>query len=423
MKYPAELMLWLGIMQRIAGFRSNNEFEACLNSATDINGNLKHFVGKMVDEIPSIDDLCYFLQRLDPEELHKIRRKMLAALERKKFLKKLVDYEGYLLLAIDGVQTFSSGRPIEHSTYREHSDGKKTYHQYFLEAKIVCADGFVLSLDSEPIENPTTQFDKQDCETKAAIRLLRRVQREHPHLKFRILGDALYCNSVIMDMCDACGWKYSFTFKGLSKHPTLLAEIENEINWKQRGNRKSALYKKNKHGELHINLRWCNNLKWRFGASERSINYIAGEVVRVKDGIKHLVARFAFLLSEPSTEKDALKKFMTCRERWKIENQGFNFQKNNILHIGRNFSSIGHAGHNYYLLAQIAHTIIQLAYYSDIAGYVRRQTTKAIDQLSQTLKSIFKTFAVVAWRIKVELLEKEFKPPILERLRVRLKFA
>jgi hypothetical protein len=86
-------------------------------------------------------------------------------------------------------------------------------------------------------------------------------------------------------------------------------------------------------------------------------------------------------------------------------------------------SSIGHAGQNFYLLAQIAHTIIQLAYFSDIAGRVRRATTGGQDNLSQTLQSIFRSFMAVAERIRVELFEKVFKPPLLSDMRIRLKFA
>ncbi len=114
---------------------------------------------------------------------------------------------------------------------------------------------------------------------------------------------------------------------------------------------------------------------------------------------------------------------MRCRLRWKIENEGFNFQKNNILNIGHNFSSIGYAGQNFYLLAQIAHTIIQLVCYTDIAGQVRQVTTDIKDNLSQSLKEIFGTFILIAQKIRIELFEKIFKPPQLQNMRVRLRLA
>lgn len=214
----------MGIIERLAGIKSNNEFESLLRTSSDIENNIFSLPELSGDELPSIDAFCGFMQKLHPLELHNVIRKMVAALERKKFLSKLKMKDTHLLLAIDGVQTISTKREIGHSTHRDHQNGETTYHQYFLEAKIVSQNGFVLSLDTEFIENPLEKFDKQDCEREAAKRLLERVAKEHPHLKFRVLGDGLYCNSVFIDICDRHKWQYSFTFKGETQYPKLLAE-------------------------------------------------------------------------------------------------------------------------------------------------------------------------------------------------------
>ena len=50
----------------------------------------------------------------------------------------------------------------------------------------------------------------------------------------------------------------------------------------------------------------------------------------------------------------------TGRERWKIENKGFNEQKKHGYFIEHVFSMNYNAMKNHYLLAQIAHTIRQL---------------------------------------------------------------
>ena len=131
------------------------------------------------------------------------------------------------MLAIDGVQTFSTTRKIEHSTFRKHENGTTTYHQYY---RPKCTEWYCDFLDSEPIENPTGEFKKQDCEPEAAKRLRERVAKQHPHLKFWIMGDALYCNSVIMDICRKHNWIFSFTFKGKSQNPKLFGEINSELN-------------------------------------------------------------------------------------------------------------------------------------------------------------------------------------------------
>jgi len=106
--YPAELMLWMGVLERLAGMKSNNEYEGLLKVSTDIEENIFSMPGLSGDELPSIDAFCGFLQKLHPDELHSVIRKMIGALDRKKLLSKLKTNDGYLLLAIDGVQTFPS---------------------------------------------------------------------------------------------------------------------------------------------------------------------------------------------------------------------------------------------------------------------------------------------------------------------------
>ena len=423
-EYEPELIIWMSILERLAGFKSNNDYEKALNSSSEIEKNISYFLEEEIDELPSLDTLCYFFMKLQPKELHNIINKMFHHLDRKKFINKLKTKGGHLLLAIDGVQTFSTHREIEHSINREHKNDTKTYHQYFLEAKIVSSNGFVISLDTEFIENPTSEFDKQDCEQKAAIRLLERIAKEHPHLKFIILGDALYCNSVIMDICNSNSWGYSLTFKGKTKYPLLLEYINEEYNLSQKSNNCVRILKETTNTKLYVELRWCNNVKYDFGGhGSREINYLEGKIFKVKNGVTSEVTTFSFLVSEATDLTTVFRKFQECRKRWKIENEGFNFQKNNILNIGHSYSSRGHAGQNFYLIAQIAHTIIQLAALTDIAGQVRRRITGENDNLSQSLKTIFTTFWAIADRVKNELLEKIFKPPLIKNMRIRLKFA
>jgi hypothetical protein len=423
-KYTTEVIMSLGMIERLGGFKSNNEFELFLQTSTEIENNISTFLNTSVDELPSIDAFNYFFQRIPPDEIRKIMDKMFRELERKKFLNQLKTRAGEILLAIDGVQVFSTKREIGHSINREHKENDKTYHQYFVEAKIVSKQGFVISLDTEVIENPTEEFDKQDCERKAAVRLLERIGRKHPHLKFRILGDALFCNSKVIDLCNKHKWSYSFTFKGKTQYPKLLSEINDEYNYSQRNNHCRRFLRKNKNYELHVDLRWCNNVAYDLGEKgERGINFLEGKIIKIRNGMEEVVTTFSFLVSEPISEINALRIFQICRQRWKIENEGFNFQKNNILHIGHSFSSVGYAAQNFYLLAQLAHTIIQLASFTDIAGQVRRQTTGGVDNLSQSLKKIFKTFGIIAQRIRIEFLEKVFKPPLSISMRVRLKLA
>jgi len=76
-------MMWMGVMERVAGFKSNNEYEVVLQTSTQTEKNLSSFLNRSIDELPSIDSFCYFFQNLPPVELHNIIVEMFRALERK----------------------------------------------------------------------------------------------------------------------------------------------------------------------------------------------------------------------------------------------------------------------------------------------------------------------------------------------------
>ncbi len=70
------------------------------------------------------------------------------------------------------------------------------------------------------------------------------------------------------------------------------------------------------------------------------------------------------------------------RMRWKIENEGFNNQKNNDYNLAHKFSRTNfNATKNYYQLLQIADIINQLTYKSSSMG-------KRIKKYGLTIKSI-----------------------------------
>ena len=75
----------------------------------------------------------------------------------------------YFMLAIDGsgMQSFDY-EPYPGCPFKKFKNDKKVWTTYVLEAKIITANGFSISLATEWVENPTNKkFDKQDCEFKA----------------------------------------------------------------------------------------------------------------------------------------------------------------------------------------------------------------------------------------------------------------
>ena len=69
---------------------------------------------------------------------------------------------------------------------------------------------------------------------------------------------------------------------------------------------------------------------------------------------------FTYITSLDVNDDNIVEIIDLGRNRWKIENQGFNIQKNNIFDITHMCSLNYNAMKAHYLFIQIAHTIRQL---------------------------------------------------------------
>ena len=188
-----------------------------------------------------------------------------------------------------------------------------------------------------------------------------------------------------------------------------------------RRNRKTTELKQNSRSSLKIELKWCNNASHRFGGKEvKGLNYIEGVITRKHADGRETVFKMAYITSTEISMLNALEVFNTCRERWKIENHGFNFQKNSALNIGHNFCSKGYAAFNYYLFAQIAHTILQLTCLTDIVKHWRKKQGLEEDTAKKNLLKLFRTFKRIFEKIKLDLFEKVMNLYEFEDLRIRI---
>ena len=82
-----------------------------------------------------------------------------------------------------------------------------------LEAKILLRDNMAFSVMSEFVENESEGVSKQDCETKAFIRLCERLKAAFPRLDVCVLLDSLYAQGPVFGLCERYGWKYIINFK------------------------------------------------------------------------------------------------------------------------------------------------------------------------------------------------------------------
>lgn len=353
--YSQTDLIYLGIMKNVCAVESMRQMEekfnetVCADTLRLISGNQK------LEEVPHYDTLNYYLERLSPDCLAELRKKMVISLIRGKQFYRNRLLGKYWKIVLDGtrIATFEE-RHCENCLYgtRENKEGKKEkyYYHTILEAKLVLADHIVISLGTEFVENECENVSKQDCETKAAKRLLKRIKKEYPRLQICIQGDALYATEPMMEICRNNGWKYIFTNKD-SCHK-LLAEYY-KILGKEDGKEKVE-----KIGEEKGHGIYCNEMHEIIEKNEVMNVYEYQYTKKIKKAEK--VVRFKWITNIKITKKNIEEMISAGRGRWKIENEGFNNQKNGIYNIEHLNSRNSNAMKNHYLLTQIADILMQL---------------------------------------------------------------
>ena len=93
------------------------------------------------------------------------------------------------------------------------------YHRSVLEAKICFGENLVCSIASETIENSENYINqsdeavKQDCESKAFVRLAAKIKKRFPRLRIIITADGLYVTKKVLQICKDYHWDYIIRYK------------------------------------------------------------------------------------------------------------------------------------------------------------------------------------------------------------------
>ena len=197
---------YMAILKNICGQHTMREMdenfnkETCIDTLRLLSGNRK------LNEMPHYDTLNYYLEKLSPDHLADLRKRMIIRLIRSKQFNRGRLLGRYWRIILDGTGLFYFKEKhcdnclcIAKTT----NDGRKVkmYYHKVLEAKIVFSDNVIVSLGTEFIENESGNVSKQDCETNAAKRLLKKIKKDYPRLPVGIQGDALYATEPIMKLC------------------------------------------------------------------------------------------------------------------------------------------------------------------------------------------------------------------------------
>jgi hypothetical protein len=311
-----------------------------------------------VETCPHGDTLDETCSRLSVSQVQAVVTGSVETLIRRKVLYPYRLRDRYFLVAMDGtgVLTFPE-RHCPHCLTVTHN-GHTTYYHPILEAKLVTHDGFVFSLLTEFIENPGEYPTKQDCELKAFYRLAKRLKRRFPRLPICLLLDGLFAGGPTFSICEKYGWKYLIVlqendlpsvqeqFNGL-----LDAFPENHLRFRPADQYKTAQ-----------DFDWVNDIE--YVDSENNVHTVS--VIRcleTKPDSKRVLktTRFKWITNFTVKIINVIElSNQGGRLRWKIENEGFNVQKNGGYALEHAYTRNPVSAKVLYLLLQLAHTLAQL---------------------------------------------------------------
>lgn len=350
--YSRQILIGSAILMFALGLRSRRQFRFESTTPAFV-ANLNRLSDSRVETAPHDDTIVYYLERADPTHCETLPSRIVHRLVRMKTLDRY-RVHGSFLVAIDGTgMLFFRQRHCEHCLTRTLASGQVLYFHHVLEAKLVTSDGYAFSLATEFIENIDPHASKQDCELKAFTRLAEKLKSSFPQLPMILLGDALYANGPVFDRCRKNGWHFIFTFKEGSL-PKLFREFTVLKDLCPRNRTE------HRNGQILQHFAWINDLVYQ------NHRLSAFECRETRPDGEHYFAWITDLNVGCASVVTLANQ--AGRLRWKIENEGFNIQKNSGYELEHAYSENENASKNLYFLLQVAHALNQLMIKGGLLG-------------------------------------------------------
>ena len=375
--YDFKICLLTQILAFCSSYQSMNKIGRDFNSDIVIQ-NINNILKTNYIELPHKDTLINIISEIKFEELEKIQTKIIKTLIRSKMLDKY-RFNGLFHIVIDGTGLYSTrvnlGEQAITKVINKDTDSEYILYSYYaLEAKLVCGN-MTFSFATEFVENETytdkdgntyRKFDKQDCELKAAYRLLNKIKNRFPKLPIIIGGDALYLGRPFLELCDKYHFEYIIRYKETDA-PTIKRNFDEikivEGNYEYQN---EIIF-----GELKNKDFYTLNV---ISFDEESIDKETGEVT---------TTNFSYVTSLPINSKNKEDIINLGRRRWKIENKGFKEQKSDVLNITHIYTKNCNGTKNIYLIIQFAHTLLNLLNYGNILIIDLNTTKNEVSDLIQ----------------------------------------
>ena len=440
--YPLASLLWTGVWMFLCQLGARRQIAIEFRDNAPSETNFARLFGTQT--VPHGDTLEEAFARLKPEQAQACVTALTETLIRKKVLQPYRLLDQYYVIAIDGTGIYSfSTRHCEHCLTRTHK-GKTTYYHNLLEAKLITWDGFAFSLMTEFIENPAPNPTKQDCELKAFYRLAERLKERFPRLPICLSLDGLFACGPVFQICLEAGWKCVVVLKekdlptvhteflSLSKlhpeqqlrqealSPTGTLHTEQGFRWVN-----GIEYLDTQKREHQLSVIECQETKTKIEAQTEIGTTTAtrtrrksssGPKIETKtetnpDG-EAQTTRFLWVSNLPITKSNVREVAQQAgRDRWKIENEGFNSQKQGGFALEHLYTHDQTSAKIFYFLLQIAHLLFQLT----VAGsLLKKYFPRGFGSLRKFAERLCE-----AWRNSLLAPEILF---LLEQLRCQIRF-
>lgn len=399
--YDRRFLAWWGLHLYLLQLGSRRQLDFELRDAgPPVLANLNRLAETTQTTLPVHDTLDHFVGHVKRAGWEQLRNRCVQRLLRMKALDaaRLLG-QPVLLLDATGLLCFHQ-RHCEQCLTQRHGE-QTLYFHHVLEAKLLGPGGVVVSLGSEFIENAdaadthgkSAEEVKQDCELKAARRLLPRIKKDYPQLRFVLALDNLYACGTLFALARELDWSFVVTFKE-GRTPALWRDYqallplcpENVLRrtWDDRVQE----------------FRWVKQLAYEDSEGRAwQLNALECTERTTADGAKHYFAWLTGLPVGRKTVEDIAQK--GGRYRWKIENEGFNRQKNSGLNLEHVYSSDPEKWKVYYLLLQIAFLLTQLlergSLLRRLAAEAGRPFWKLFGSLKNVARRLLDSVRFVAW--------------------------
>ena len=362
--YKMRTIIMIRLLSLICGITTMKGINQKFNTDEAIQ-NLSSICNQELKEVPDWQTIQDVIETLSIEEIEDIRKYMVKALIRSKMFDRF-RYKGAIQVLVDATGLSSHDYNLNGNCISKTKNGVTKYYKYVLEAKIVFGN-IVISIDSEWIENKelNNENDKQDCEINAFKRMAPRLKKNFPKLKFIITGDALYATTPIINICKENKWYYIFNLKK-DRLKNVYEQFTDNINYYNETKKENYYLSKN----IEFNGNVFDVFKYIETTNNKTTTFHYISNLNIKDNNIEEIVNMG-------------------RRRWKIENEGFNQQKNGTFCISHVSSRHIVGLKIQYYLIQIAHIIRQLLEYGSILLKEMRGISKkeASSQIFTTLTS------------------------------------